>query len=69
MLKAVHYINQFFGQVGGEESADFEPVLQEGPVGPGLLLNEAMKEVKITHTVICGTTSWHLILRKQSLGF
>ena len=54
MLKAVHYINQFFGQVGGEESADFEPVVQEGPVGPGLLLNEAMKEVKITHTVICG---------------
>ena len=28
MLKASHYINQFFGQVGGEDMADYEPEIR-----------------------------------------
>ncbi len=54
MKKAIHYINQFFGGIGGEDKADFKPVLHEGVVGPGLVLNNLMKEVEITHTIICG---------------
>ena len=54
MKKAIHYINQFFGGIGGEDKADFKPVLKEGVVGPGMALNSLMKEVQITHTVICG---------------
>ena len=54
MKKAIHYVNQFFGGVGGEDEADFEPVIKEGPVGPGLALQPALKGVEITHTVICG---------------
>lgn len=54
MKKAIHYINQFFGQIGGEDKADFEPVIHEGTVGPSLLLDQSMKEVSVTHTVICG---------------
>ena len=54
MKKAIHYINQFFGGVGGEDEADFEPIIKEGPVGPGLALQTELKGVEITHTVICG---------------
>ena len=54
MLRAVHYINQFFGQIGGEDLADFEPVLRDGVVGPGRIFAETLKDVTITHTIICG---------------
>ncbi len=54
MKKAIHYINQFFGGIGGEDKADFQPVLKEGVVGPGMAFNTAMKNVQITHTIICG---------------
>ena len=37
-LKVVHYLNQFFGQVGGEDKADTGFMIREGPVGPGLAL-------------------------------
>ena len=33
--KIVHYINQFFAGIGGEEKADYTPELREGVVGPG----------------------------------
>ena len=35
MISVVHYINQFFGQIGGEEKADIKPEIREGFVGPG----------------------------------
>ena len=54
MKKAIHYINQFFGGIGGEDKADFKPVLKEGVIGPGMALNSVMKEVEITHTIIWG---------------
>lgn len=54
MKKAVMYVNQFFGQIGGEEKADFEPVIREGLVGPALQLNKVLTAAEVTHTVICG---------------
>ena len=33
MKRIVHYLNQFYGQIGGEEFADQEPILREGIVG------------------------------------
>lgn len=55
MKKAIHYLNQFFGQIGGEDKADFEPEIREGYVGPGLLLNNLLSpEIEISHTIICG---------------
>jgi len=54
-LKAVHYLNQFFGQVGGEDKAGAEPFVKKGPVGSGVLFQELLgTEVEITATVICG---------------
>ena len=43
-IKIVHYLNQFFGQIGGEEKADISPRLKEGPVGPGAALNNMWSE-------------------------
>jgi glycine reductase len=53
-MKAIAYLNQFFGQVGGEDQADYEPTLHEGTVGAAGLLNSLMPHVDVTHTVICG---------------
>ena len=53
--RIVHYINQFFGQIGGEESAFAEPVIKEGAVGPGLAFAQSLgSDYEIIATVICG---------------
>lgn len=53
--KVIHYINQFFGGIGGEEKADIEPSLLKGAVGPGMALNKAFGgQAEIVATVICG---------------
>ena len=55
MIKVVHYINQFFAQIGGEEMAHVKPEVREGIVGPGAAFNAAFKgEAEIVATVICG---------------
>ena len=55
MLRVVHYINQFFGQIGGEEKAGVPPASVPGPVGPGILLNDLLKgDGEVVATVICG---------------
>lgn len=54
-FKVVHYINQFFANIGGEEMAHVEPELREGFVGPGLAFNTAWNgEAEIVKTVVCG---------------
>jgi len=55
MVRVVHYLNQFFGQIGGEEKADVPPGLVRGAVGPGALLKNLLKgQGRIVATVICG---------------
>lgn len=54
-FRVVHYINQFFAQIGGEEKADYKPEKRDGFVGPGQALNAAFKgEAEVVGTVICG---------------
>lgn len=54
-FKAVHYLNQFFGQIGAEDKADTPPLTKDGPVGPGRLFQEIFaQDVQIVGTVICG---------------
>ncbi len=53
MKKAIMYTNQFFGQIGGEDKADFAPVLKEGLVGPAMELDKQI-DGEVTHTIICG---------------
>jgi len=54
-LRIVHYLNQFFGQIGGEEMAGTTPRVQPGPVGPGLALQQALgNSAEVVATIICG---------------
>ena len=54
-LRIVHYINQFFGGIGGEDKADTPPSHRAGPVGPGLGLAKALgADAEIVGTLICG---------------
>jgi len=59
-IKVVHYINQFFAGIGGEDKADVKPELREGVVGPGQALTAAFNnEAKIVATVVCGDTYYN----------
>lgn len=54
-IKVVHYVNQFFAGIGGEEKADYQPELRMGTVAIGDQLQKAMGEdVEIVATVVCG---------------
>ena len=65
--KIVHYINQFFAQVGGEEKADYPAELRKGPVGPGLAINQNLKgEAEIVATVVCGDSYFNENLEKAT---
>ena len=53
--RIVHYLNQFFGGIGGEDKADYEPEVQEKVIGPGLALAQGLgDDYEIVATVICG---------------
>lgn len=54
MKKAIVYLNQFFGQIGGEDKADFAPEIRQGLVGASMAFDSALKEAEVTHTLICG---------------
>jgi glycine reductase len=57
-LRVVHYLNQFFGQIGGEDKAHADLQMKEGAVGPGLALKERLGDrAQIVATIICGDNS------------
>jgi len=54
-VKVVHYLNQFFGQIGGEEKAGIHPQLKTGPIGVGQLIKkESSDRFEVLQTIICG---------------
>ena len=54
-MRVVHYLNQFFGGLGGEEKASAPLEAREGAVGPGLLLEELLgNDAKVVMTLVCG---------------
>jgi betaine reductase len=54
-MRVVHYLNQFFGGIGGEEKADSPPEVRQGAVGPGRLLESVLPEgSQVAATIICG---------------
>jgi glycine reductase complex component B subunit gamma len=55
MLRIVHYLNQFFGGLGGEEKAEAGLKVQEGCIGPGMAIQKTFGDAgKVVATVICG---------------
>lgn len=66
-LGVVHYLNQFFGQIGGEDKAHAGLQVKAGAVGPGLALKEQLGErAEILATVICGDNTMAENLDKTS---
>ena len=64
-IRVVHYINQFFANIGGEEKADFPPEVRSEVVGPGLALKAAFKdEAEIVGTIVCGDSYFNENLDK-----
>ncbi len=54
MKKAICYINQFFAGIGGEDKADHQPEIRDGAAGSTMALAAALKDIEITHTIVCG---------------
>ena len=54
-LRVVHYLNQFFGGIGGEEHANTPFQVKHGPVGPGNALKVVLGDrAEVVATFICG---------------
>jgi len=54
-LRVVHYVNQFFGGIGGEDQAHVGVSAREGAVGPGRLLERALGDgARVEATIVCG---------------
>lgn len=54
-MRIVHYVNQFFAGVGGEDAASSGPARADGPTGPGRRLASLLApEHEIVATVHCG---------------
>ena len=55
MLRVIHYVNQFFGGMGGEEKAETGPQVHDGFLGPGRAIQNALRSRgEIVATIICG---------------
>ena len=54
-FRVLHYVNQFFGQLGGEAEADAPLQIRPGAIGPGQLLQATLgAEAEIVATLIGG---------------
>jgi glycine reductase len=54
-MRIVHYVNQFFGGLGGEDKAGEPLHVREGAVGPGKLLEELLgRDATVLLTLVCG---------------
>jgi glycine reductase len=54
-LRVVHFLNQYFGQEGGEDRAGMQFLLKSGPLGPGVLLQKMLEDRgDVVATVVCG---------------
>lgn len=65
-IRVVHYINQFFANIGGEEKADYPAELRVGEkIGPGLALTQQFgEEAEIVATIVCGDSYFNENLEK-----
>ena len=58
-FRIVHYMNQFFAQIGGEDKGGVAPGFKQGPLGPGRALQQALgKQGEVVATVFCGDNTF-----------
>lgn len=69
-MKIIHYINQFYAQIGGEEKADTPLSVRENAmIGPGVALKAAMgDEAEIVATIVCGDNYFNENLDEVTAG-
>lgn len=54
-FKVLYYVNQFFGQIGGEEKAGIEPMYKDDKIGPAMGFQALIKDDgEVIGTIICG---------------
>lgn len=54
LIRMIHYLNQFFGGIGGEERANESLQVKEGPIGPGRALQRVLREQGTVVATIIG---------------
>ena len=60
MARILHYLNQFFAGIGGEDKAGHEFAFSPGAVGPGNLFHDLLKPYEIEFaSVVCGDNYFH----------
>ncbi len=52
--RVLYYLNQFFGQIGGEEKANISPEFHEKEIGPAFAFAELVGEIDLIGTIVCG---------------
>jgi betaine reductase len=59
-LRIVHYLNQFFGGIGGEDMANVGVSLHDGAIGAGRALQQQLGEAgRVVSTLMCGDNYIH----------
>lgn len=54
-FKILYYVNQFFGQIGGEDQAGIGPTFKEEAIGPAMGFNGLLQDKgEVIGTIICG---------------
>jgi glycine reductase len=54
-MRIVHYLNRFFGGLGGEEAAGTGPETRDGAVGPGRLIEQLLADgSQVVKTITAG---------------
>lgn len=54
MKRILYYVNQFFGQVGGEDKADYTPHLENGAIGCADAFSKLLEGGEVVTTIVCG---------------
>jgi len=66
-FRIVHYINQFYAGIGGEDKAGTPPEKRDGFAGPGTALSAALAgSAAIVGTVVCGDSYFNENLESAS---
>jgi glycine reductase complex component B subunit gamma len=59
-MKVLHYLNQFFAGIGGEDKAGQEVLFIPGAVGAGSVVENALKHHSLQYaTIACGDNYFH----------
>ena len=67
-LKVLHYINQFFGGIGGEDANDLPVETREGALGPGRLLDQKLGDRGSVVATVIGGDNYFVEEEDESVG-